>query len=282
MVVVGTGGYVAGPVVFVASLLGIPTLIQEQNSYPGVTTRLLARRVNEVHVTFEGCVRYLGTVRHLEVSGNPTRTAVGSVNRIEGAKYFGFDPARRTLLVFGGSLGAKSINDAMLSGLREIIAGDVQVIWQTGESDFERVAAAVARMHERERTGIRVSAFIEHMEYAYGACDVAVCRAGATTVAELTRAGVPSVLVPYPYAAADHQTGNAKAMVEGGASVLVPDVELSTRLSGTLKELMGNPDRLAKMSDRARMLGKPKAAAELAEAVLKLAMIRYDRTGKDL
>lgn len=282
LVVVGTGGYVAGPVVFVASLLGIPTLIQEQNSYPGVTTRLLARRVDEVHITFESSVRYLGTVRRLVVSGNPTRAAVGSVNRIEGAKFFGLDPAKRTLLVFGGSLGASSINTAVLAVLAELTADDVQVIWQTGESDFERVAGAVKKMHERERGVVKAFTFIERMENAYGACDLAVCRAGATTVAELTRAGVPSVLVPYPYAAADHQTGNAKAMVEGGASVLVPDRELSERLPATIQQLIGDPDRLAKMSDRARMLGKPKAAAELAEAVLKLAKIRYDRTGKGL
>jgi UDP-N-acetylglucosamine--N-acetylmuramyl-(pentapeptide) pyrophosphoryl-undecaprenol N-acetylglucosamine transferase len=280
--VVGTGGYVAGPVVFVASLLGIPTLIQEQNSYPGVTTRLLARRVDEVHITFESSVRYLGTVRRLETSGNPTRAVIGSVNRIEGAKYFGLDPAKRTLLVFGGSLGASSINNAVLNVIPEITGDDFQLIWQTGESDFERVASFVAGMRERDRAGIKIFAFIEQMQYAYGACDLAICRAGATTVAELTRAGVPSVLVPYPYAAADHQTENAKAMVEGGASLLLPDMELSNCLSGTIRQLLGDPERLAKMSDRARMLGKPNAAAVLAEAVMKLAKMRYGRTGKSL
>jgi UDP-N-acetylglucosamine--N-acetylmuramyl-(pentapeptide) pyrophosphoryl-undecaprenol N-acetylglucosamine transferase len=282
LAVVGTGGYVAGPVVFVASLLGIPTLIQEQNSYPGVTTRLLARWVDEVHITFERSARHLGSVRRLQVSGNPTRAAIGSVNRIEAAKYFGFDPAKRTLLVFGGSLGASSINSALLDVLPELAGLDVQLVWQTGEADFERVAAALKQMHQGGQTVIKAFRFIEQMEFAYGACDLAVCRAGATTVAELTRAGVPSVLVPYPYAAADHQTENAKAMVEGGASVLVPDVELNRRLPEIMKALIGDPDRLAKMSARARMLGRPEAAAELAEAVLKLAKRRYDGAGKGL
>lgn len=270
-VVVGTGGYVCGPPVFAGSLLGVPTLIQEQNSYPGVTTRLLARRASEVHITFESSRRYLKRQDNVKLSGNPVRSAVGTVSRQEGAEFFRLDPGRTTLLVFGGSLGATSLNKAMLKILPEIVARGVQVIWQTGQNDYTMAREFVLTAGDPVAGHTRVHRFIERMENAFAACDLALCRSGASTIAELTLAGIPSVLVPYPFAAADHQTENARAMTEGGAAVMCKDSELDKGLLPTVLELLDDPTRRQAMGKRAKMLAKPDAARTLAQAVLALA-----------
>jgi UDP-N-acetylglucosamine--N-acetylmuramyl-(pentapeptide) pyrophosphoryl-undecaprenol N-acetylglucosamine transferase len=268
-VVVGTGGYVSGPPVFAAWLLGIPSLLQEQNSYPGVTTRLLARRAREVHLTFEASRRFLNRSDNVYVSGNPVRAAVGSVRRPEAARFFGLDPSVTTVLVFGGSLGASAINEALRRNLAELVARRLQVIWQTGPADADPVLRAVR--NEGAEGAIRVFPYVERMEYAYAASDLAVCRAGATTVAELAQAGLPAVLIPYPHAAADHQTENARAMEAAGAALLCPDAEAGERLLPLLAELLENPPRLHAMAGKARAMARPDAASLLADAVLRLA-----------
>lgn len=279
-VVIGTGGYVCGPVLYVASVLGVPTLVQEQNSYPGVTTRLLSSRVDEVHISFERSRRHLKRTDNVKLTGNPTRDMVGRISREEGARYFDLDPARRTVLVFGGSLGASSINAAMMEAGSGLTSSDVQIIWQAGSADHAEVKKQIERRHQQER--IKVYAFIEKMEYAYATCDLAVCRAGATTVAELERAGVPSILVPYPFASADHQTENARAMVDGGASVMIRDTELKSNLLTTIKVLLEDGTKLKKMSESAYKLSKPNAAGTIAWAAMTLAKNYYDRTGKGI
>ncbi len=268
-VVVGTGGYVSGPPVFAAWLLGIPSLLQEQNSYPGLTTRLLAGRAREVHLTFEASRRFLRRADNVRVSGNPVRSEVGSAGRPDAARFFGLDPSVTTVLVFGGSLGASAINAAVRRNLRGLLVRGLQVIWQTGPEEADTALRAV-RDERAERT-IRVFPYIERMEFAYAASDVAVCRAGATTVAELAQAGLPSVLIPYPHAAADHQTENARAMAEGGAALLCPDAEAGDRLLPLLLGLLDDPDRLRAMAGKARAMARPEAAAVLADAVIRLA-----------
>ncbi|MEK9135725.1 MAG: undecaprenyldiphospho-muramoylpentapeptide beta-N-acetylglucosaminyltransferase [Bacteroidota bacterium] len=272
-VVVGTGGYVCGPPLFAASVLGVPTLIQEQNSYPGVTTRLLASRVDEVHLTFRSSLRYLKRKDNVRITGNPTREAVGKVSKEEGAKFFSISPDKFTLLAFGGSLGAGSINNVLLRILPRLVEKDVQVIWQTGELDYERMKADADRLIHT----VKVHMFIDRMEYAYAACDLAVCRAGATTVAELAKAGVPSVLVPYPHAAADHQTENAQAMVESDAAVMIRNSELNEKLLNTIEGLIAAPARLQTMRKNALGVGNPNAAAIIAKAVLNLAGAGHGR-----
>ena len=266
-VVVGTGGYVCGPVVFAASLLGIPTLIHEQNSSPGVTTRLLAGRATEVHLTFEDTRRHLARKHGIVVSGNPTRASIGAVPRAAGADAFGLDPGRTTLLVFGGSLGAHSINVAMSSLLPRLPA-DIQVLWQTGEEDFAWIEGEHPRSSGR---GVVIRRFIDRMEHAYAAADLVVCRSGATTLAELTRAGIASVLVPYPHAAGDHQTANARAMVDAGAAVMIEDAGLPEALLPALQRLLADREARAHMAGRARALGRPDAGPAIASAVLNLA-----------
>ncbi len=266
-VVVGTGGYVSGPVLYIASLVNIPTLIQEQNSYPGITTRLLAGRADEVHVTFEITKRYLKKrKRKIKVSGNPTRAVLGTVRREHGAHFFELDPKKRTVLVFGGSSGAARLNDAMLTIAEDLIAADVQVIWQTGIQDYARIKPAAPLSNL-----IEIVSFIDRMEFAFAASDVIVCRAGATAVTEITRVGIPAILIPYPYAAADHQLMNANAVAESGAALVVLEHELPGKLRSVLFDLLQNESKRKDMSKRSLTLARPGAARELAEAALRLA-----------
>jgi UDP-N-acetylglucosamine--N-acetylmuramyl-(pentapeptide) pyrophosphoryl-undecaprenol N-acetylglucosamine transferase len=274
-VVVGTGGYVCGPPVMAASLLGIPTLIQEQNSYPGATTRLLAKRVNEVHITFENTRRFLRRKDNVHLTGNPVRALVGTIARAGGAASLGLDPERTTLLVVGGSQGAVSINTAMLAIVPPLLAQGVQVIWLTGEREFARVQKQLGT--PPVRGGLLLRPFLADMEQALAAADLVVCRSGASTLAELMCAGLPSILVPYPHAAADHQTENARAMVEAGAALVCADGDIGTRLETMIHELLGNATRRAAMGTAAKAMGKPGAAQTLANAALTLARSHHER-----
>lgn len=269
-VVVGTGGYVCGPPLFVASVRGIPTLIQEQNSYPGLTTRLLAPRVTEVHLSFERTKRYLTRARRLVVTGTPTRGAIGTVDRGTAAARIGVKADCFTLLVVGGSRGARSINDAIIGASPGLAGLRVQLIWATGKDEYERVRSALPPIREGDLPA-RIFSYIADMECAYAAADLVVCRAGATTIAEITRAGLPSVLIPYPFAAADHQTENARAMVDGGASVMIADREIAARLLSELRDLVADRERLRTMGLRARAMATPRATEELADSVIRLA-----------
>lgn len=268
-VVVGTGGYVAGPVVYAATLLGIPTLIHEQNSHPGVTTRLLARRVGEVHVSFEQSLKYFDRSAKVQVTGNPTRGDLEGISRAEALRYFEFDEnaERRRVFIFGGSLGAHTINMAVLRYLDGLISEGIGLIWQTGRDDAARAKTATERFPSGK---IVVREFIDHIEYAYAISDLVVCRAGATTIAELTRLGKPAILVPYPFAAADHQTENARTLHEAGAAVVVPDGDIGMKLHEVLRTILDG-GKLREMSARMKALGKPEAARTIARRIMDLA-----------
>lgn len=268
-VVVGTGGYVSGPVLRAAVMLKVPTLIQEQNSYPGITTRLLAPRVDEVHLTFESSRKYIDRKEQVFISGNPTRRDLDGVDRNDACRFFGFDPSdrKKTILVVGGSLGARSINLAIEKNLDALIRQGVRIIWQTGAGDFEREELLRAQFPQGQ---LWVGPFIDRMEYAYRVSDLVVCRAGATTIAELTRLGKPALLVPYPHAAANHQVENARSLAESGAAEIVFDDQSLAGLGA--KILAGLDDnRLREMSVRSRNLGTPDAAHRIAERVIRLA-----------
>jgi UDP-N-acetylglucosamine--N-acetylmuramyl-(pentapeptide) pyrophosphoryl-undecaprenol N-acetylglucosamine transferase len=270
-VVVGTGGYVCGPPLFASTLLGVPTLIQEQNSVPGVTTRLLASRVTEVHLAFEETRARIRRASGVHVTGNPIRVGIGKVTREEGASAFGLDPALPIVLVTGGSRGARSINAAVMAVAHETPQLACQLLWGAGALEHAAVEAALAREPEEVRRHVRCLPYIAEMERAYAAADLAVCRAGAMTIAELAQAGCPAILVPYPFAAADHQTGNAIAVERAGAGVLVRDGELASRLLPELRALLADSARRAAMRSQAAALARPRAAEELARAVLRLA-----------
>jgi UDP-N-acetylglucosamine--N-acetylmuramyl-(pentapeptide) pyrophosphoryl-undecaprenol N-acetylglucosamine transferase len=265
-VVVGTGGYVCGPILTLASLMKIPTIVHESNSYPGVTTRMVASRVTKVFLAFDVTKKWLPKVDagKIELVGNPTRDSLGKISREEGLKYFNLHLRKKTLLAFGGSLGAASINLTMGKIADELVQSGLQILWQTGEKDFERYES-------KNGENVWVGKFIDKMEYAYAAADVVLCRSGATTLAELTRLGKPSILVPYPHAAANHQELNAQAVVEAGAAVMIRDSELETKALSSIKEILSNDTARNAMHERSLALGKPNAGTEIAHKLMRMA-----------
>jgi UDP-N-acetylglucosamine--N-acetylmuramyl-(pentapeptide) pyrophosphoryl-undecaprenol N-acetylglucosamine transferase len=264
-VVIGTGGYVCGPVLFVASLLGIPTVIHESNSYPGMTTRLLAKRVTSIFIAFDAARQWLKRTDHVRLVGTPTREILGTVSKEESRSFFHIAADKKTLLVFGGSLGAASINDAVLESIPEFSAAGIQLVWQTGQGEYERVRKALG-----DRTIGWLGPFIDKMECAFGAADLVVCRSGATTLAELTRIGKPAIVVPYPFAAGDHQTHNARSLAEGGAAVMIADKDVRKNLKQTAIGLMNDSQRLNQMSKASTRMGKPEAGREIATDILEM------------
>lgn len=264
-VVVGTGGFVSAPLLFGAQLMRKKTLIQEQNAFPGVTTKMLSTLACEVHLSFEEARRFIVKKQNVFVSGNPARSFVMQ-DQLAARGRFGLHTNRPTLLVFGGSRGARSINNAVMHHLDDII-GAANLIWQTGALDFERVKSKV-----KPSPYLWVAPYIEDMGAAYSAADLVLCRAGASTIAELTNLGMPSVLVPYPYATGDHQRYNAKALVKNGAALMIEDNLLSEKVSlKNILELLCDKEQLKKMSVASRKLAYPDAAHQLALRIVGLA-----------
>ena len=264
-VVVGTGGFVSAPLLLAAQLMRKKTLIQEQNAFPGVTTKLLAALASEVHLSFEEARRFIRKKKQIFVSGNPAR-AFALQHSATARDYFSLHADRPTLLVFGGSRGARSINNAVLQGL-DAITASANLVWQTGSLDFERIGSQV-----KPSPYLWISPYIEAMGAAYGAADLVLCRAGASSIAELTNLGKPSVLVPYPHATGDHQRHNARALVASGAAMLVEDDCLGQEASikGIL-ELLHDRDKLGAMGAASRKLAYPDAARQLALRIVGLA-----------
>jgi len=264
-VVVGTGGYVCGPILLIGSMLGIPTIIHESNSYPGVTTRLLSMRVTRIFTAFNATKRWLKKKDNVELIGTPTRDVLGTISHEHGIRFFNLDPSKKTVLIFGGSLGAASINLAVREMMHELTDAGIQFIWQTGKSD----TTLVEEMKIKKNTWVGI--FIDKMEYAFAAADVVVCRAGATTLAELTCLGKAAILVPYPYAAADHQTFNARSLVDSGAAIMVTDRNVKTILKDELISILTDDKKRQRISEACRKLGKPHAGEEIARRILDIA-----------
>jgi len=264
-VVVGTGGFVSAPLLLAAQLMRKKTLIQEQNAFPGVTTKLLAALASEVHLSFVEACRFLPKTRRIFVSGNPARSFEGEVSSLALA-CFGLCAERPTLLVFGGSRGARAINNAVLQHLGTIMAS-ANLLWQTGALDYERIRGlALPSPH------LWIAPYIEEMGAAYSIADLVLCRAGASSIAELTNLGKPSVLVPYPFATGDHQRHNAKALVTGGAALVVEDDSLAGESAiNNILALLNNSEKLRNMGEASRKLAYPDAAHQLALRIIALA-----------
>lgn len=265
--VLGTGGYVSAPLSFAAKLLGRPLVLQEQNSIPGLANRVLARFANEVHLSFLEARGWFARKDHLKVTGNPVRAHILSGDRESALREFQLQPGRPTVFVFGGSLGARRINEAAIDTLRRLKGRvDVQFILQTGRPDFERVQAAV----QAEQLPATVMPFVKKIHMAYAVADLVVCRAGAMTLSEIAVCGLPSVLVPYPFAAHNHQEVNASNLVDRGAAVSIVDAELTgERLAKEIAHLLADRQALSRMSANARLFARPDAAARLARSLLR-------------
>lgn len=269
-VVVGVGGYASGPVLKAAQRKGIPTLIQEQNSYAGVTNKLLAKRAQVICVAYPDMQKYFPADKIL-LTGNPVRQDIEnlSVNRTESLEFFGIDASKRVILVLGGSLGARTINRSLLAGVEKIrTRSDVVIIWQTGKLYHQKVKEEL----ELNPVGnIRLFDFIGRMDLAYTAADVVISRAGAGTISELCLVAKPTVLVPSPNVAEDHQTRNAMALVERNAAVMVPDNQAATRLLDEALVLIDDPQRCRELSENIAKLALRDSAGVIAREVLKLA-----------
>ena len=268
--VICTGGYVSGPAGIAAWLRSIPLVVQEQNLLPGITNRILSRMAAQVHLAFPSSIRFFRSkISH--VSGNPTRMEIGSCDQVEARIRLNLEPDITTLLIFCGSQGARSINLAVGEALRMLLEGPrLQVLWQTGKLDFERVQKE-ARPHSERVTAV---SFIDDVAAAFAAADLAITRAGATTIAELTRCGLPAVLIPLPSAAADHQTKNASALVKGGAARMIPQGELDgDRLATVVQNLLDDPAVIRDMASRMQAFGVPDAASRIVDTLQLMRLI---------
>jgi UDP-N-acetylglucosamine--N-acetylmuramyl-(pentapeptide) pyrophosphoryl-undecaprenol N-acetylglucosamine transferase len=274
-VVLGTGGYSSAPAVVAAMLSGVPFVLQEQNSWPGLVTRRLSRWAREVYLSFEDSLRHLRGPSRAVVMGNPVRFQSRKLSRAEARSIFGLPPEGPVVLVFGGSQGARRINEVLLEALPSLLAEtNASWLWATGPRHVEGIRQRLDAMPKASER-VYVLPFIDHMEAAYCACDLAVCRSGATTLAELAVMGVPSLLIPFPFAAEDHQSRNAQTMAAKGAAVVIRENELTpTRLTATLVELLNQPDRLRQMARAASELARPRAAEEIARRILAVARER--------
>ncbi len=232
-VAIGSGGYVAGPAIWAASVMGAKIILIEQNSYPGVTTRLLERYASEVHLSFQESKKYLRREKIHHLTGNPVRKNLGRMEKTEALRKFGLSGEKKTLLVLGGSLGAKSINEAMSESIKILEENNIQVIWQTGKNYFEQ--------YKLMNSGkVKVYDFIEDMNSAYSACDLLLARAGATTIAELTNLGIPAILVPSPNVAENHQYYNAKSLADNQAAILIEDKDLKKDLAKNVLDILNS------------------------------------------
>ncbi len=272
--VVGTGGYVSGPVVLTAALFGFPTLLHEQNALPGITNKLLSRFVKKVLVTFPESMEHFGVKKKLILTGLPVRPEVGRIRRVDGAKVFGLDPQKLTILVTGGSRGARSINQAMPTVLKYLENNpQIQLLWATGKATHEETMGTLKSQGIKwQRENWRISEYIKDMPEAYACSDLFVGRAGATTLAEIMVAGKPGILIPYPYAAENHQEFNARALEKGGAARVVPDRDLNgDNLWSLIEGLITNPQELKKMASKAKELGQPDALDKIVQTCLDTA-----------
>jgi UDP-N-acetylglucosamine--N-acetylmuramyl-(pentapeptide) pyrophosphoryl-undecaprenol N-acetylglucosamine transferase len=266
-VVISCGGYVAGPVGWVATKMGIPLIIQEQNSFPGVTNRLLGKNAALIFTAFDDAEKYFPKGK-TERAGNPTRKSLSRANRQEALQAFDFTSDKKTLLILGGSGGAKSINEAMKKHI-ETLHNDLglQIIWQCGKRYYDKLRKDIEPQNFNH---LRLKDFIHDMPAAYAAADLVISRAGALSCSELALTGKPSVLVPSPNVAGDHQTKNARSMVDNNAAQMVADDELEKRLATVVQEIIDDEHRLKEMSKAAEHLARPNAAEEIATETLKL------------
>ena len=279
MAAVGVGGYASGPTLNVAESMGIPTLIQEQNSYAGVTNKLLARRADKICVAYEGMERFFPKDKII-LTGNPVRQGLLEKTRSkdEALRTFGLQAGCKTVLLIGGSLGARTLNESMLSHLDEIAVSGVQFIWQTGGFYFERIRKTLDE--KGQPSNLYVTDFISQMEDAYAAADLVISRAGASSISELCLLGKPTILVPSPNVAEDHQTKNALALVNRDAALYVKDSEAVEQLVPLAVATVKNGRRLEELGQHAGQMAFKNAADRIAEEVCRLAMKYRDERKK--
>ena len=266
-VVVGVGGYASGPTLRMAHSLNIPTLIQEQNSYAGLTNKWLSKKANKICVAYENMNQFFDESK-LILTGNPVRKDIENLNSKvdEAKKYFNVLKSEKVILVLGGSLGAMSINEGIIKSISILNDQPVKLIWQVGKRYFNKINDQLTQIN---MINIHPLPFIKRMDLAYAVSDIVISRAGALSISELTLAGIPSILVPSPNVSEDHQTKNAMSLVSKSAAILVKDDQTEKLLSVAI-ELLKNKEQLTKISKNAKNLGKPNATNDIVSEIFKL------------
>jgi UDP-N-acetylglucosamine--N-acetylmuramyl-(pentapeptide) pyrophosphoryl-undecaprenol N-acetylglucosamine transferase len=264
-VVIGTGGFASGAVLKVASMLGIPTVIQEQNSYPGITNKLLAKKANTICVAYENLERFFPKDK-LHITGNPVRQDLMEVGskKEEALSYFNLDVSKKTLLILGGSLGARRINQLIEKELDFLLQLDFQVIWQCGKHYLNEYS----KYNEKEN--VQVTAFIDRMDLVYAAADIVISRSGASSVSELCIVGKPTIFIPSPNVSEDHQTKNAKAIVERGAAILIKESDLESEFKIVFEALIKDKGKLQNLTENIIKLALPNATKDIVAEIKKL------------
>ena len=265
-IAIGVGGYCSGPTLKAAQRAGVPTLLQEQNSYAGVTNKLLAKKAKKICVAYPDLERFFPAEK-IVLTGNPVRKDLfaSTISPEKARERFGLNPNLPTVLVVGGSLGALTLNESMEAGIRKLIDEGIQVIWQTGKNFGERGTAAVKHL-----TGVVVTKFISDMAAAYGAASLVVSRAGAGSISELELLGKPCILVPSPNVAEDHQTKNARALSDKGAAILITDSEAREKLIDEIIKVIHDRKRLEEMSTEIRKLALPDSDEKIVDEIEKI------------
>ncbi len=265
--IIGTGGYVSGPALLAAWLSRRKFVVQEQNSFPGLVNRWWGERAAVVFLSFEESKKFFRRQEHLRVVGNPVRGNLAAGDRRAAAEKWQLAPDRTTLLIFGGSQGARRINELVLEILPQLAPlANFQILWAAGPMHFEKIAPAAKNM-----PNVKIVAYIDDMASAYTLADFVLCRAGASTIFELANCGLPSILVPFPFATADHQTFNARALAAAGAARLLVEKELTAgKLFNAVRELATQAEVRQQMAAAAQKLARPKAAEEIVEVCLSL------------
>jgi UDP-N-acetylglucosamine--N-acetylmuramyl-(pentapeptide) pyrophosphoryl-undecaprenol N-acetylglucosamine transferase len=267
-VVIGTGGYASGPIMMAATRSGVPTVIQEQNSFAGLANKQVADRVNKVCVAYDGMEKYFPKQK-IVLTGNPVRKDIITVSqkRAQAKTHFGFEGNKKTLLIIGGSLGARTINESILGGIEKLIDAQVQVIWQTGKGYYESYKSQLGK-YDLKR--VRVQDFVREMDLAYAAADVVISRSGAIAVSELCISGKPVILVPSPNVAEDHQTKNAMALVTKDAALMVADKDAKSKLVDEALKLLFDEQLALRLSQNIIRLARPNATEDIVSEIEKL------------
>lgn len=265
-IAIGVGGYCSGPTLKAAQKAGVPTLLQEQNSFAGVTNKLLAKKAKKICVAYDGMERFFPAGNIIK-TGNPVRKDLTERARDvkKARESFGLNPERRTLLVVGGSLGALTLNESLEKGLKKLVENGIQVIWQTGKNFGDRGKTAAKGLN-----GVVVTKFITDMASAYAAADLVISRAGAGSISELELLGKPSILVPSPNVAEDHQTHNARALSDRGAAVLVTDSEARDKLIDEAISLMKDNNKREEMHDKILQMALPDSDEKIVDEIIKI------------
>jgi UDP-N-acetylglucosamine--N-acetylmuramyl-(pentapeptide) pyrophosphoryl-undecaprenol N-acetylglucosamine transferase len=266
---VGVGGYASGPLLYAASIKGVPYLIQEQNSYAGITNKWLSKKAAKICVAFDGMEQFFPAAKIIK-TGNPIRKESVNITgkHLQAVELMKLEPGKKTILVTGGSLGARTLNNSILGGLDKILAADVQLVWQTGKFYYKTIIDQLGRDHD---PNFRILEFVNRMDLAYAAADIIISRAGAGTIAELCVVKKPVILVPSPNVAEDHQTRNALALVHDNAAVFIPDRDAEEKLVDTALELLKDKEKQKTLSVNIGKLALPNADEVIAKEVMSIA-----------